>query len=833
MFKQFVDGWAEFVVEKRIWVLLVSLVVAVMVLLPMKNLYFDNSNDMWFLKNDPTLTAYDDLLGYFGDNEYFLIGIEAKPGETVFTKDYIQLTYELTEYLQDNDFLKDLQFSKLTRSRNVEKFAVEPMQDDTLLGAGDDFDASGFGETPDEAGETPVVQRSHPIRAVTKLQSLVTYQVTKADGDNLDVIDLFPESQSDFTGSDEELQKAAALMKGEDLALGALVSEDFKHALISARTTYLKGTVDHHVKLVDQVKAFVKEKGYEKQGFVFHFTGNPEISANFFEASMADQGLTIPLMFLLIILVLVTSFRTISGLMMPLLVIVGSVFITLGFMGSLGWALNMLNVTLPVILMAVGIGDSVHLLVEFYHLRSKGFDSKEAAKEAVRQLYVPCMNTSITTALGFLSIGFSKLGPLREFGLIAAFGVVAAFLITVTLLPALVSFTKGKESKQQETSEEGWIALITGNLTDFTYRFSRPIAFGGLVVTLVSVFFMSKVEVNANFVDYFKPDTQMRMDLDYFNENYNGGFFLEFILDSGEEKGVLDPKFLSRAKKLQVWLQSLDKTGKATSMVDMLETFNKAMHGDDPAFKVLPDSRELVAQYLLLYSNSSPTEDLTDLKTFDERRMRISLRLVNQPTKQTKKFVEMIQQTIDKDYPDLHVTITGMPVLYNNMDTYILEGIVTSFSLAFISIFLCFIVLLRSVKYGLLAVIPSLFPILLAGGIMGLMGINLNLAAMIIASVTFGIAVDDTIHIMSRYIKVRQSGKSRKEAVHASVSETGKAITYTTVILFFGFSILMVSTFVPNIQLGFFGAVILAVALIASLTLLPAVMFLQKSESAS
>jgi len=831
MFKQFVDRWAEFVVEKRILVLLISVMAILGALAPMKNLYFDNSNDMWFLKDDPALSAYDDLLDYFGDNEYFLIGIEARPGETVFSKDYIKLTYELTEYLQDHDFLKELAFSDLTRSRNLEKFSVEPAQADSLLNSSDDFENAGFGEETSGEGLSTSSKRSHPIRAVTKVQSLVTYQMTKAKGDNLDVVDLFPEDQSEFEGSPEELRKAAELMKGEDLALGALVSRDFKHALISARSTYLKATVDHHVQLVDQVKQFVKDKGYEQQGFVFHFTGNPDISANFFEASMADQGLTIPLMFLLIIVVLVGSFRTVSGLLMPLLVIVGSVFATLGLMGSLGWALNMLNVTLPVILMAVGIGDSVHLLVEFYHQRGKGKDSKVAAKEAVRALFVPCMNTSITTALGFLSIGFSKLGPLREFGIVAAFGVVAAFVITVTLLPALVSFTKAKESKAQEAVEEGLIGRITGSLTDFTYRFSKPIALIGLLVTLGSLYSISKVEVNANFVDYFQKDTQMRRDLDYFNDQYEGGFFLEFILDSGKEKGVLEPQFLAKAKELELWLEQLDNTGKATSLMDMLEAFNQAMHGDDPAFKVLPDSRELVAQYLLLYSNSSPSEDLSDQKTFDERRMRISLRLVNQPTKETKAFVAMIQKKIDQDFSDLHVTITGMPVLYNNMDNYILQGIVVSFSLAFISIFVCFIVLLRSFKYGLLAVIPSLFPILLAGGIMGVLGIDLNMSAMIIASVTFGIAVDDTIHIMSRYIKVRETGASRKEAVHEAVSETGKAITYTTVILFFGFSILMVSTFVPNIQLGFFGAVILAVALIASLTLLPAVMFLQKSKA--
>ncbi|OGG99183.1 MAG: hypothetical protein A2600_05250 [Candidatus Lambdaproteobacteria bacterium RIFOXYD1_FULL_56_27] len=829
MFRRFIDAWAEFVVEKRVLLLLGSLVCAVLVFAPMKNLYFDNSNEMWFLENDPALGDYDKLSTYFGDNEYFMIGIEARPGETVFSKDYIQMTYELTDFLENHDFLQAVHFSELTRSRNVEKFKVEPNQP-TALG---DFSNSGFGDegfqTPGEAApKADEPKRDHPIRAVTKVQSLTTYQATKAKGDSLDVIDLFPDNSAEFTGSDEELAKAAKLMESETLAQDFLLTKDFKNAMISVRTTYLKGTVDHHVALVAQTKAFIQEKGYEAKGFKFHYTGNPDISASFFNASMADQGLTLPLMFLLIILVLITSFRTLAGLTLPLLVVVGSVLTAMSFLAWLGWALNMLNVTLPIILMTAGIGDSVHVLVEFYHFRAKGLSPKESAKSTVKLVFVPCLNTSITTALGFLSIATSKLAPLQEFGLVAGFGVMAAFVITMTLLPALISFSKAENSK--EIAEEGKVARMTHKLTELNLKYAKVIVAGAILSSLVALFFASKVEVNANFVDYFKKDAPMRQDLDYFNDTYKGGFYLEFILDSGKDKGILDPAYLKKALEFQSWAESLDGAGKANSLLNMLMQFNQAMHGDDPAWKILPDSSDLAAQYLLLYSNSSPTEDLTDLKTFDERKMRMSLRLVNRPTNQMKVFVQEIQDKVDRDYKDLGITITGMPVLYNNMDSYILEGIVRSFVLSFVSISLCFLVLLRSVKYGLLAMVPALFPILLAGGLMGALGIHLNMAAMIIAAVTFGIAVDNTIHIMSRYIHVRKGGGTRKESIDAAVTETGKALTFTTMILFFGFSILMLSTFVPNIHLGLFGALILAVALLSSLTLLPAMIFLQKHK---
>lgn len=313
----------------------------------------------------------------------------------------------------------------------------------------------------------------------------------------------------------------------------------------------------------------------------------------------------------------------------------------------------------------------------------------------------------------------------------------------------------------------------------------------------------------------------------YFDETYSGGYNLEFIVDSGEAGGIKNPQFLQQVMRFQDYLESLEETGRAHSMLNYLRKMHQVMRNDDEAYYVIPDTRPLVAQLLLLYSMSSPEEDLSDLISFDERFLRISLRVENMPTSEMQVLVDRIEARLASDFTGLDAEIAGDTILWNNMSVYIQEGIIRSFSIAFVTILACFFVLFRSIKYGLLAAIPSLTPILAAGGLMGFLGIDLDFSTMMVAAVCFGIAVDDTIHVMNRYIVTRKSGKSRKQSIHRSVTEAGRAIIFTSLILYFGFSIMMFSSFVPNIYFGLFSGIILMFALVTNLILLPAILLLR------
>ena len=811
--KRFIEAWANIVVNRRILVLVSTLVFYVFCAYPIYKtieyasikedtsadetednysdldtdevlsiemsedqfkdrwLYFDNSNEMWFLKNDPALIEYDLLKDRFGDMEYLLIGVETRQQDkTVFNLETLKMIDALTRYLEDHD-------------------------------------------------------------VVTKVSSLTKYQYMVSEDETLTVTDLI-EDIDEVEDTPEYMSELKTIMEKEEMVHEFLISPDMRHTIISARTRYVKGSVDHLIKVVRDLEQFIKEHQYAEKGFNLRLIGNPVISENFQSDSQKDTTTTFPLMFLLIVLFLAFSFRSISGVLLPLVVILGSVLSVIGALGYLGFAFNMLNVTIPTLLIAVGVGDSVHILTDFYQFRNQGLSAKDAARKSVEELWMPCFYTSLTTAIGFIAISVSSLAPVREYGYVAAIGVFIAFVISVTTLPALLTLVKKTSLTSKRISEVGLVAKITSGLASFTMNHSFKIAGIGLIILVLSLIAASKLVVDANWVNYFKKDTDIHKAIDYFDDVYRGGVNLEFMIDSGREDGVKHPAFLEQVLAFQNYLEGLDYSGKANSFINYVREMNQTMHQNDPAFYQIPDTSDYVAQLLLLYENSGPEEDLSDLKTTDHRYMRLSLRIKNMSTAKMTAKLDEIMDMAEKQFPELKMSLTGNLILFVNMDNYIQEGLVNSFTLAIIMIVICFFVLFKSFKYGLLSLIPSIVPIIITGGLMAVTGITLDFASMIIAAITFGIAVDDTIHIMTRYIEARKNQKTRKESIHLAITKAGRALVYTTLILYFGFTILVLSSFTPNIKFGFYGGIIILTALIADLVLLPAVMFLNGDKAA-
>ena len=771
MIQRFINAWAEKVVKHRVLVLITTFLFLVGMSFSLKNLYFDASNEMWFLKNDPSLTDYKFMKDTFGSPQALLVGISKRQGEeSVITKENLIVINEITEFLEDHEF-------------------------------------------------------------INKVSSLSKYQVIKAENDSLETINLV-EDFGDFEGTDPEIEQIRKIMTGEKLVHGFMITEDLNHTIIYARSEYIANSIDHKVKIINDFNQFLKEKDFAALGYDIQLMGDPLISEQFLSSAMKDQSTTFPLMFLLITVLLVFSFRSFVGVLTPWLIIVASIFSMMGVLGLFGWSLNMLNVMLPILIVVVGIGDSVHIIVEFYQEGNGGKNSKEAASASVRAMFIPCFFTTITTFIGFTAIAVTRLNPIREYGVVAGFGVVFAFVYSLTTLPAILSFVKIKPNRAKSLTQTGWVARLTEQLAPLTSRLSgRLIILGGLLV-IVSFSFATQVEVDSNFVRSFKKGTVLRNAMEYFDRTYNGGLTLEFVFDSGEEGGIKNPAFLRDVLRFQESADRHEKTGKINSMVNFIRKINQTMHNEDPAFYTIPETRELVAQYLLMYSLSSPDEDLSDLKSFDDRYLRVTLRIPNMTTSAMATLVDEFKKQIQNEHPQLKASLTGDMVLWTTMGEYIQDGLVNSFSLAIVAIMICFFVVFRSIRYGLLALIPSISPIVVAGGLMVILGIYMDFTTMIVASVTFGIAVDDTIHVMSRFIEAKKEGYSTENAVHSALTKSGRPVIFTSLILICGFSMLTLSSFMPNIYFGLFGFVIILMALIADLVFLPAVIFALERKTA-
>lgn len=769
--KKLIDLWANFVVGKRIWVIIAMAMVIGAFFVPMKNLYFEGSTDMWFLEGDPVLKLYQNLKETFQNDEYLVIGVKSPESDPdIFTEKTLSLIKKMTDFLEEHE-------------------------------------------------------------AVTKVRSITKFQYIQSRDETLDVTDLIPMEIDDISElPPDQIREMAAIVSKETIIHGLMITKDMKHTMISARVVEELEGFNPKIKLALDFKEFVREQGLDQKGVDFFIGGSAAITESYFTSSNIDQSIIYPLMIGTIIILLAIIFRSLAGVLLPLMVVINSVIMTFGFTGMMGWPINMLNVALPTLLTAIGLCDTLHILTGFYKERYSGSDPKTAAIESIKKYFMPCLYTTITTAIGFIALASGKLNPVLEFGIEAAFGVAAAFLLSVTILPAILSFVHGREKNIERFMASGFSARIIDRLSAFTMANSKIILVATAGVIGLSFYFITQIEVDTNFVRNFKKDYPIRKNLEYFNETYKGALSLEFFIDSGEPGGVKNPEFLERTLKFQNYLESREHTGRASSMLDYLLKINQVLHNDDPAHHTLPGTREHVAQYLFLYSSSGPEEDLSDMKNHEERMMRITVLCKVASSSVTKAWVKEIQKKIDTEFKDLDIRITGRMVLFNNMDIYVQEGLTRSFSLALVLIVICFFVIFRSFKYGLLSLIPSVLPIIVAGGVMGILNIYLDFGSMVVAAVTMGLAVDDTIHFMSQYIHARREGKTRKEAVHFALSNAGRAILFTSVILCCGFSMMLLSTFVPNMYVGILGGTVILLALLGDLLILPGLILFSNKE---
>jgi predicted RND superfamily exporter protein len=417
------------------------------------------------------------------------------------------------------------------------------------------------------------------------------------------------------------------------------------------------------------------------------------------------------------------------------------------------------------------------------------------------------------------------------FGVEMSIGVAISFLFSITTLPALLSYSNLKSKKADNLVSNGMFAKAIHALPDKIYPKRKIIIVVTLLSLLPMLYLCSRVQVDTNFVRFFKDDAPIKQGLQYFDETYKGSLSLEFTLNSGKEDGIKEPAFLKRALEFQNYLVSLEGNGKAVSPINYLMKINQVMNDGNPAFYQVPESRNMVGQYLLLYSNSGPDEDLSDLMTFNGQEMRMSVLFAVAPSKLTKQRVETIEKYAAEHFPDLNIKVSGRAVLFNNMDTYTLTGMASSFALAFLTIAICFFVILRSFKFGLVALIPNVLPIIITGAVMGLFNLYLDFATMMVASTTLGIAVDDTIHVMNRFNKAKKANASNREAITVAMQESGVALISTTVVLVVGFSMLMLSSFVPNIYMGLLGCTTIGLAVLCDLYVLPAVIMSMGSDA--
>jgi predicted RND superfamily exporter protein len=551
-----------------------------------------------------------------------------------------------------------------------------------------------------------------------------------------------------------------------------------------------------------------------------HLTGMIMLNNAFFEASMHDMMTLLPAMYLIIIIVTFLLVRSISATIGTILVLLLSVVTAMGLAGWLGIKLTPPSSAAPTIIMTLAVADSIHILITLLSTMRAGSRKRASIVESMRQNLQPVFLTSVTTAVGFLSLNFSDSPPFAHLGNITAMGVIGALFYSTVFLPAFLSVVPLRPKPSRHKSRMGmeWLA-------GFVSHRVRPVLVGSVAVAITLIAFLPANEFNDDFVGYFDKGTTFRKAIDYTTDNLTGVYQLQYSLDSGENNGVSDPEFLAKVAAFTAWLRDQPEVRQVSSISDVFKRLNKNLNADDPAYYRLPETRELAAQYLLLYELSLPFGlDLNNQLNVDKSSTQVVAAIDNMSSRELREIARRGERWLSENV-NLTATGIGPAVMFAYISDRNVQSMLGGTLIAVLIISGILMLALRNVRLGLLSLIPNLLPAAMAFGLWGLLRGEVNMAVSMVSGMTLGIVVDDTIHFLSKYLRGRrEKSLPANEAIHYAFANVGRAIVVTTVILVAGFTVLAQSSFAMNSSMAILTAIAVVLALIADFLLLPALL---------
>ena len=471
----------------------------------------------------------------------------------------------------------------------------------------------------------------------------------------------------------------------------------------------------------------------------------------------------------------------------------------------------------------LAVSDSVHILLPYLEGLGQGRPRADAMQESLRVNLAPVFFTNFTTAIGFVGLNFSDSPPFLELGNIAAFGVMATMALTFTLLPGLMTLLPVKV-RPGMGEEAHW--RIVDRICEFALAHRRRLFWIILAVVAAFATQIPRNELNDDTVEYFEPGVPLRDALDFVEQNLTGVDAIAYELSSGEPGGINDPAFLARVEAFARWWRAQPETTHVLTFTDVIKRLNRNLHGDDPAWERLPEDRDLAAQYVLLYELSLPQGlDLNTLVNFDKSAVRLVASVNNQASRELIALEGRAKAWLDANAPGMAGPGTGVSVIFAHLSQDNIYSMMKGALVSALLISLTMILSLRSLKFGVVSLIPNLLPAAIAYGIWGLAVGQVNLAVAAVFSISSGIVIDDTIHFLSKYLRARRlMGSSPADAVRYSFSTTGAALFVNTAVLVMGFMVLTVSDFQVNSSLGLMTALIIGIALLFDLLFLPALL---------
>ena len=616
--------------------------------------------------------------------------------------------------------------------------------------------------------------------------------------------------------SAEDLAKLQQNVRSNDMIFGRIVSEDETVSVIVANIGDDVFSQQFYDDILKMAKSF---EGPEK----LYVAGTPIVEGTMAYLGPRDMKKMVPIVILVIILVLLFVLRSLKNSFFTLLVVVLSVIWTFGLMAAIGIPIYAVSTMIPVMLIAIGVADGIHLFshLDLYLAKHPGASKREAVADMLKGMWKPVMMTSVTTAVGFISLLTSEVYPIKYFGLFTAFGVMAAMFFSLILIPSgILAFglPKRKRSHKNKQRNEDQLSYRFAD-TIVKYKYLTPILTA--VIIVISLWGVSKVWINSSFLEKFEKDSDIVMTDKFINEHFGGTSMLNVIIEAVDQDKFKQPEVLRAVSRLQEDVENLSMVGNSFSLGDYLKRMNKVMHADDKAYNIIPDSKELIAQYLLLYEMSGDPENLWKVIDYNFAKANLTFQIKSDNSKVIKNVIAQIEShRPELEALDLKINFAGSGYKALVFTDLILEGQIKSLLMSLGIIIGLLSLMFKKISIGLIGSVPIILTSLISFGIMGLVNIPLSTTTALLSSIAVGIGIDYAVHFIERYKIYAQQTNDKQKTISLTMHHSGRAIIFNAFVVIAGFLVLLFSVFPPNRQLGALVSLNMFTSLVGTITIM-------------
>ena len=624
----------------------------------------------------------------------------------------------------------------------------------------------------------------------------------------------------------EKLEELRHKVRDNNMVFGRLVSTDETVTVIVARINDNVFSQEFYHEILKIAKEY---EGPEK----LYVAGRPIVEGTMAYLGPRDMKRMVPIVVLVIILVLYLVLRNIRSTFFTLLVVLFSTIWAFGLMAALNIPIYAVSTMIPVMLIAIGVADGIHLYSHLYMYKKEHTESSvtEAVSNMLKEMSRPVVMTSVTTAVGFISLLTSQVYPIKYFGIFTAFGVMMAMVFSLILIPSgILVFGLPKTKKKIKSDADN----PDESQDHIAFKFAKNIIkhktlvyITTIIISLISIYGMTKVWINSSFLEKFEKNSDIVLTDKFINEHFGGTSTLNVILEGNNKDTFKEPKKLKLLWKMQHDVEtSLKVVGSSFSLCDYLKRMNKVMHADSAKYDRIPDNRNLIAQFLLLYEMSGDPENLWQVVTEDYKKANLTFQLKSDNSKALKSTIAIIEK-YRNDFEKMGVKLNYAGSGYKALvfTDLILQGQISSLLMSLLIVIILLSLMFKKFKVGLIGSIPIIITAIISFGIMGLLNIPLSTTTALISSIAIGIGIDYAVHFIERYKIYANLTKDKNKTIMLTMHHSGRAIIFNALVVIAGFLVLLFSVFPPNRVLGALVSLNMFISFVGTVTIMYIILY--------